>query len=95
MQNPLDFKIMSYDGLCEALHAKYPLYLGVRKNEYYEIRSTMYCGEAPFVYMPPETLRINELLRKDIVKHRDDWICMGKDLRGKMLDQVLPQILNY
>jgi Domain of unknown function (DUF4263) len=32
VQNPADFKIMSYDSLVESLHAKHPLYLGVRKN---------------------------------------------------------------
>jgi hypothetical protein len=47
-QNPVDFKIISYDSLVEALHRKHPLYLGVRKNEYYEIHSTQFVGEYPF-----------------------------------------------
>ena len=94
IQTPGEFRIISYDSLAESLNAKQPLYLGVRKNEYYEIRSTKYAGEAPFVYMPPETLRINENLRQDIIKNREEWIT-HTDYKTKTLDVVLPKLLNY
>src|SRR5690606_22957654 len=64
-QSP-DFRIISYDSLIESLEAKSHLYVAARKNEYFDIVSTVYAGESLFSWVDPTYLRINDKLREEI-----------------------------
>lgn len=90
-----DFQIISYDSLIEGVkNRNQDLYLGVRKNEYFEIHSSTFAGETIFAWMRPEMLRITENLAADILAKKSEW--MSHAIDGKfgdmMLDRVLPLI---
>jgi Domain of unknown function (DUF4263) len=88
-----DFKIVSYDSLLEDVASKRPLYVGVRRNEYIEIESTVYAGEGLFSLVPPERLRINQSLRDDVLAHRSEWReIVALTPRTFMLDRLLPKV---
>lgn len=55
-----DFKIVSYDSLLEGMRFKRPLYLAVRRNEYYEVSGSEYAGENLFIYLPAHKLKISK-----------------------------------
>ncbi len=91
-----DFKILSFDSLVEALESKNDLYLGVRKNEHYEIHSHIYVGEMLFSWLLPEQIRINSELRRDIENHRSEWITTTTDnMHHLLLDDLLPKISDF
>lgn len=86
-----DFRIMSYDSLAESLHTKTCLYLGIRKNEHFDIVSPSFISENLFTWVEPTQLRVTKVLKDDILRHRDQWhqVLMKGDLR---LDAILPQL---
>lgn len=90
-----DFKILSYDSLLEDIHGKVPLYVGVRTNETYEIKTTESLSEALFSLFShaPERLRITQALYDDAIAHRSDWSEL-RSLSPKtyMMDVVLPKV---
>lgn len=86
-----DFKILSYDSLMEDIAWKNDLYLGVRKNNRFEITSTNFVDEQIFSWVEPTSLRINKDLRDDIVRNKNKWICVSTK-GGMMLDHVLPKL---
>ena len=94
-QEQHDFKILSYDSLLEDIDGKVPLYVGVRTNETYEIKTTEYLGEALFSLFShaPERLRITQSLYDDALAHRPDWSEL-RSLSPKtyMMDVVLPKV---
>lgn len=90
-----DFQILSFDSLLDgAKNRKQDLYVGVRKNEHFEIHSSSYAGDSIFAWMEPEMLRITEALAADIIAKKSEW--MSHDIKGKFgsmtLDRVLPKI---
>jgi len=86
-----DFRIMSFDALSESLHSKRPLYLGIRKNEFIEIRSSEFLGEGLFSWVNAASLRITPQLRSNIEAARGSWFHYRS--RGVLvLDEVLPRI---
>ncbi|MGH8427333.1 MAG: Shedu immune nuclease family protein [Gammaproteobacteria bacterium] len=62
-----DFKILSYDSLVEALNARAPLYVSIRRNEYFDIVSPVFAGQNLFIWVERSHLRINDALRKNIL----------------------------
>ncbi|EPM7999745.1 DUF4263 domain-containing protein [Vibrio parahaemolyticus] len=86
-----DFKIMSYDSLVESLHTKDHLYVGVRKNEVFEIRSPHFAGENIFSWVDPSYLKITATLKAEILAQRSSWVTHS--LKGGFaLDHILPNI---
>jgi hypothetical protein len=86
-----DFHIISYDSLAEALHTKTPLYLGIRKNEHFELVSKQFVSENIFFWVDPTYLRISDELRKDALAKRSTWHLSRKP--GVLfMDDVLPHI---
>lgn len=67
----------------------------MRKNEYFEIRSTNYVEESVFVYMPPEQIRINEKLRSSIIANKCMWTVRSMKNNKPILAEKLPKIRNY
>lgn len=91
-----DFKIMTFDSLAESIHSKNDLYLGVRKNEHYEIRSDKYISDAIFSFIPSDKIRINQKLKDDIVANKDKWRSRCIDNIKKFhLEKVLGDINIY
>jgi len=86
-----DFHIVSYDSLAEALHTKGNLYLGVRKNEHFDIISPDFVSEHIFSWVDPSYLRITKKLRDDINSHKSTWHHHHAN-GGLVLDHVLPLI---
>ncbi len=86
-----DFKIISYDSLAEALHTKGHLYMGVRKNDYFEIVSQYFVSETMFSVVDPSYLRLTQELKDDIFRHKATWNHHQVG-GGMMLDHVLSQI---
>lgn len=86
-----DFKILSYDSLVESLHTKDHLYVGVRKNEHFEIRSTHFAGESIFSWMEPTCLKITSALKAEILAQRNNWT-HSSIKGGFVLDHILPSI---
>lgn len=86
-----DFKIISYDSLAEALHTKDHLYLGVRKNDHFEIVSPYFVSETIFSWVDPSYLRLTQELKDDILQHKATWH-HHRVGGGMVLDHVLPQL---
>lgn len=86
-----DFKIMSYDSLAESLHTKDNLYVGVRKNETFEIRSPHFAGENIFSWVEPSYLKITAALRAEILAQKNSWTTHSLK-SGFALDHILPTI---
>ncbi len=86
-----DFKIVSFDSLAEALHTKDALYLGVRKNDHFEILSPTFVSEAIFSWVEPSYLRITQALKDEILSQKATWQ-HHRPGGGMMLDHVLPKI---
>ena len=86
-----DFKILSYDSLVESLHTKGHLYVGIRKNDHYDIVSPHFVSETIFSWVDPSYLRITSALRADILLHKSTWH-HRKIGGGMMLDHVLTKI---
>jgi hypothetical protein len=90
-----DFKIMSFDSLCENPARKGELYLGVRRNDHIEIRTGKYISESLLVWMPPEYLRINRDLRASAEANKDKWRTVVNQDRHPVLSDRLKEIRNY
>jgi hypothetical protein len=81
---------MTFDSLVEDLESKNDLYLGVRRNEYVDIRSDVFLDEAMFAWMPPEQIRIGRKLKESALSVRAQWhhyttghrLVMDKALQG-------------
>lgn len=86
-----DFHIVSYDSLCESLHTKGHLYVGIRKNEHLDIISPHFVSEQIFSWVDPSYLRITDQLRYEILSNKPTW--NHRSTKGGMvLDHVLPLI---
>jgi Domain of unknown function (DUF4263) len=68
-----DFKILTFDSLMEDTESKLDLYLGVRKNEYIDLKSDVFLSESMFAWMSPDQIRIGDELRANALKLRDQW----------------------
>jgi hypothetical protein len=68
-----DFKILTFDSLVEGLESKRDLYVGARRNEYIDIVSDVFLGEAMFCWMQPEQIRIGKPLRASAIAARNQW----------------------
>jgi len=68
-----DFKILTFDALAEALHAKGDLYVAAKRNEYIEILSDAFVSEMMFAWMAPEQIAISEVLKADALAKRGSW----------------------
>jgi hypothetical protein len=86
-----DFKILSYDSLIESLHTKDHLYVGVRKNEHFEILSPHFAGESIFSWMEPSHLKITSALKAEILAQKNTWTHHSTK-GGFALDHILPNI---
>lgn len=69
-----NFRIMTFDSLCEDLQSKRPLYVAARRNEFVEILSNDFVSEQPFVWMQPEHICISEALLADAYNKRNLWM---------------------
>ena len=69
-----DFKIISFDSLAEAVDLHYPLYLSVKKNEYFEIHSETLLSENVFEWTAPEHLRVKQTLKNELIKLTETFI---------------------
>lgn len=87
-----DFKIISYDSLLEGMRFKRPLYLGVRRNEYYEIFGSEYAGDNLFVYLPSHKLRISQQLRNALYEQQERWFVVNPSSGNYFLEDVLPSV---
>jgi hypothetical protein len=87
-----DFHILSYDSLLESLHAKSELYVGRRVNERIDLLSEKFAGESIILSLPPEYLRLNPMLRQDILAHRSEWIHFESFGGPLLLEQALPLV---
>jgi hypothetical protein len=86
-----DFKILTFDSLLESLESKNDLYLGVRKNEYIDLRSDAFLSESMFAWMPPDQIRVGTKFRANALKMRAQW-CHFKPCGGKVMDVALAQV---
>jgi hypothetical protein len=86
-----DFKILTFDSLLESLESKNDLYLGVRKNEYIDLRSDAFLSESMFARMPPDQIRIGTKFRANALKMRAQWHHF-KPGGGKVMDVTLAQV---
>ncbi len=86
-----DFKILTFDSLLESLESKNDLYLGVRKNEYIDLRSDAFLSESIFAWMPPDQIRVGTKFRANALKMRAQW-CHFKPCGGKVMDVALAQV---
>ncbi len=87
-----DFHIVSYNSLAESLHTKTPLYLGVRKNEHFELVSKYFVSESIFAWVDPSYLKISDELRADALANRSTWHHYLDGFRVLAMDQVLPLV---
>lgn len=87
-----DFKIISYDSLLEGMRFKRPLYLGVRRNEYYEVFGSEYAGDNLFVYLPAHRLRISQQLLNALYEQRGQWFVINPSTGNHFLEDVLPSV---
>jgi hypothetical protein len=69
-----DFKIITFDSLYEAVGLHYPLYLSVKKNEYFEIHSETLLSENVFEWTAPEHLRVKQKLKDELIKLTETFI---------------------
>jgi hypothetical protein len=65
-----DLKILTFDSLVEGLETKNDLYVGVRHNEYIDVRSNVFLSESMFGWMSPEQIRIGRKLKKNALTMR-------------------------
>lgn len=72
-QENSDFTIMTFDSLVEGLESKFDLYLGVRHNEFIDIRSDAFLDESMFAWMQPDQIRISKKLRDNALAARSQW----------------------
>jgi hypothetical protein len=86
-----DFKIMTFDSLVEDLEAKNDLYLGVRRNEYIDIRSDVFLDESIFAWMPPEQIRIGRKLKEGALSVREQWHHYTTE-DGLVMDKALRRV---
>lgn len=89
-----NFKIISYDSLLESLDSKQDLYIGARHNTFIKILSNRYINDIMFAWMPPETLRISELLKEDIIRNKSSW-SIHSDLEAFAIEESLPHIKTF
>lgn len=87
-----DFQIISYDSLAEALDRKYPMYVGIRKNEHFDIISPHFIGENLFTWVDPSHLRITDELRTNIIEQKPRWKHYGFETGEYSLNHVLPKL---
>jgi hypothetical protein len=69
-----DFKIISFDGLLEAVDLHYPLYLCVKKNEHFEIHSETLLSEGVFEWTASEHIRVKQKLKDELIKVTENFI---------------------
>ena len=87
-----DFRIMSYDSLLEDLMNKSDAYVGIRKNEVYEILTPRFVSDNIFVWMDNSYLRISQTLKDQIEANRHRWF--HHSMKGGMqMDRILPGLL--
>ena len=61
-----DFKIMSFDSLCEDIERKHDLFVVARKNDYIDILSDEVVDAMPFAWMEPSQIRVSKALSKNM-----------------------------
>ena len=88
-----NFRITSFDSLAERIESKYPLYVGTKKNEYFDIISHDFVNEQIFTWPDTKIFRISDKLRNDAIAKRDTW-CSYSNFNGfenseKTLDKTL------
>lgn len=69
-----DFKIMSFDSLLESINYNYPLYLCVKKNEFFEIHSTEVLSDNVFAWTAPEHIRMTTKLKANLINTMENHI---------------------
>ncbi|WP_341843799.1 Shedu anti-phage system protein SduA domain-containing protein [Chitinophaga caseinilytica] len=88
-QETEDFKIITYDSLLEAPEQHQELYLGVRKNEYFELYGDKaLLNGSIFEYMAPDELRIKQILKEDFIKQFE------KRIEDQLKDRILGSFLH-
>lgn len=88
-----DFKILTYDSLAEGIDQKPELYIGAKKNNHIKIISEKFNDESLFSWIPPEMLRITQLLKDDIINNRHEWFHSSLTEGYEwVLDEMLPKI---
>ena len=71
---------------------KTPLYLGVRKNEHFELVSKHFVSESIFAWVDPSYLKISDELRADALANRSTWHHYLDGFRVLAMDEVLPLV---
>ena len=69
-----DFKIITFDSLCEAFEQHPLLYLCVKKNEHFEIHSETLFSENVFNWTAVEHIKIKPKLKEKLIKHAETFI---------------------
>ncbi|MBS5775798.1 MAG: DUF4263 domain-containing protein [Enterobacter cloacae] len=89
-----DFSIISFDSLAENIERKYPLYVAVKKNSYYELISNEFVDEGIFSWMNTDLLAISKGIRDDAMAKSANWhhYHINEKGRVKVMDEVLPKI---
>lgn len=64
-----DFKIMTFDSLCEDIQRKYPLYKGIKKSGYIEIHNETMLEEDTFSWIQPNEVRIKQSLKDSFLTY--------------------------
>jgi hypothetical protein len=90
-QESADFKILTFDSLVEGLEHKNDLYLGVRRNEYIDIRSDVFLDESIFGRVPPEQLRISREFKKNALAMRGHWFHLSA-VDKMVMDTALEEV---
>ncbi|MDC5397669.1 Shedu anti-phage system protein SduA domain-containing protein [Acinetobacter baumannii] len=62
-----DFKIMTFDSLCEDIARKYPLYKGVKKSGYIEIHNENVLEPEMFSWVQPNEIQIKQALKDNLL----------------------------
>ncbi len=69
-----DFKIITFDSLYEAFEQHSPLYLCVKKNEYFEIHTDSLISVNVFDWTAAEHIRVKQSLKDELIKTTEDFI---------------------
>lgn len=93
-QQRSDFSIISFDSLAENIEKKYKLYVGVKKNNHYELISKEFVDEGIFSWMNIDFLAITQSIYDDAVAKSVSWHHYTSRENGfvKAMDYALPRI---
>lgn len=87
-----DFHILSFDSLAEDLQNKADAYIGVRKNDRFEVITSHYVDDKLFVWMDTSYLRVSQRLKADIEAKRSKWFTFSS--KGvKAMEAILPTLV--